>query len=87
VWNSGGTWEEKDCSEWAKGSLKSALKKGKAASGSDDIEKSMSPEALVNAFEGSMNMKNNNNQGGAGGAGDPMAQVSFRIIIWVEGLV
>mmetsp|Transcript_31506 Transcript_31506/g.57442 ORF Transcript_31506/g.57442 Transcript_31506/m.57442 type:complete len:685 (+) Transcript_31506:72-2126(+) len=54
VWNSGGTWEEKDCSEWAKASLKGFLKKGKSASGSDDVEKSMSPEALVKAFEGSV---------------------------------
>mmetsp|Transcript_4816 Transcript_4816/g.10208 ORF Transcript_4816/g.10208 Transcript_4816/m.10208 type:complete len:304 (-) Transcript_4816:589-1500(-) len=74
VWNSGGTWEEKDCSEWAKASLKGFLKKGKSASGSDDVEKSMSPEALVKAFEGSV-AGGQARAGATGSYEDPLAGV------------
>lgn len=49
-WNAGGTtWEERDCTDWAKERLKAHFKSGKASSGIDDFK--TNPGAVVEAVQ------------------------------------
>jgi len=47
AWNSAGTWEEKDCSSWARACLTKYLKTAHAAAGVGDESLTNFPEAVV----------------------------------------
>jgi hypothetical protein len=52
AWNAAGTWEEKDCSAWARGCLTKHLKTAHAAAGVGDEALTNSPEAVVRRWRG-----------------------------------
>jgi activator of HSP90 ATPase len=82
AWNAAGTWEEKDCSAWAKDRLKSILQSLSSKSGSDNISvtkvKDVEGEASITVVRGkkkyiydySLNMELKGTAGGSSFTGE-----------------